>query len=57
MLEKEHQITINTAPGRKNSNLLIGAGIATVLALSALAYGVHQRQEAQIEARANWENV
>jgi WD40 repeat protein len=37
--------------------LLIAAGIATVLALSGVAYGVLQRQEAQIEARANWENV
>jgi hypothetical protein len=40
MLEKEHQRNINTTPvRRKNSNWLIGAGIAGILALSAGAYG------------------
>lgn len=50
----------STASNRSNrsSRLLIGAGLATLVALSGAAFGVYQwREQQRVESRANWENV
>lgn len=58
MLEKTPSTPNSHILVRGNSKLLMGAGIATILALSGAAYGLYRWQNnAQIAARANWENI